>query len=288
MQMLYCFVNNIHVDYADLLWEGFYYSLEHPSTLIPYPRFTKLIVSHYMTAFLEISRRARNKYHNLYDDIMVKNIFNSRKHKDEVRMKIPRWMITDEMKLMENYRLYVVVFRVDVPTTQSQPIESTQGTHRTSSVSRSPNPDTNEGESSAPRKSTVIRLCIPQRRSTQLTPPTPIPTTAEADDIILQDTIQLSLAEQKSCNELEAKQNVHKVKEHLIAEENEKLVEGAENVEKVEVDSSTLRQDDTQTVPGTRLEPRSNKESLEVEITVVEQPVNVIEEEEEQQRMIMS
>ncbi|GJX34875.1 hypothetical protein Tco_0246432 [Tanacetum coccineum] len=170
MQMLYCFVTNIHVD---LLWEGLHYSLKHPSTLIPYPRFTKLIVSHYMTAFPEISRRARDKYHNLEDDMMV-----------------------------------------DVPTTQSQPIESTQGTHRTTSAPRSPNPAIDDKESSAPRKSTVIRLHISQRRSTRLTPPIPIQTTAKANNIILQDTIQLSLAEQKSRDELEAKQNVQKVKEH--------------------------------------------------------------------------
>ncbi|GJZ71559.1 zf-CCHC domain-containing protein [Tanacetum coccineum] len=45
MQMLYCFVNNIHVDYAELLWEGLYYSLHHPTSSIPYPRFTKIISS---------------------------------------------------------------------------------------------------------------------------------------------------------------------------------------------------------------------------------------------------
>ncbi|GJX53838.1 retrovirus-related pol polyprotein from transposon TNT 1-94 [Tanacetum coccineum] len=55
MQMLYCFVNNMHVDYAELLWEGLHYALEHPSTQIPYPRFTKLIVGCYMTASPEIS-----------------------------------------------------------------------------------------------------------------------------------------------------------------------------------------------------------------------------------------
>ncbi|GKD49757.1 hypothetical protein Tco_1278733, partial [Tanacetum coccineum] len=251
MQMLYCFVNNIHVDYAELLWEGLHYALEHPSTQIPYPRFTKLIVGHYMTVLPKISRIARDKYHNLEDDAMVKNIFNSGKPKDGVRMKIPSWMIRDEKKLTDHYRMYVVVLRVDVPTNQSQPIESTQGTHRTTSA---------------------------PRRSTRLTPPTPILTTIEADDIILQDTIQLSLAEQKSHDELEAKQNVQKVKEHLIAKKIEKLVEGAENVEN---DSSTLRQDDTQNIPGTRLEPRSDKETLEVEITAAEQPVNVIEDEEE-------
>nr|GFA89413.1 hypothetical protein [Tanacetum cinerariifolium] len=77
------------------------------------------------------------------------------------------------------------------------------------------------------------------------------------------------------------KQNVQKVKEHWIAEEIEKLVEGTKNVENVKVDSSTLRQNDTQNDPGTRLEPRSNKESSKIEITTEVQPVNINEEEEE-------
>ncbi|GJW38477.1 retrovirus-related pol polyprotein from transposon TNT 1-94 [Tanacetum coccineum] len=81
MQMLYCFVNNVHVDYADLLWEGLHYSLEHPSTLKPYLKFTNIIVSHYMTAYPEISRRVRDKYHNMEHDEMVKSIFNSGKNK---------------------------------------------------------------------------------------------------------------------------------------------------------------------------------------------------------------
>ncbi|GKE96735.1 hypothetical protein Tco_1581590 [Tanacetum coccineum] len=149
--------------------------------------------------------------------------------------------------------MYAMVFGVDVPTTQSHLIESTQGTHRIISASR---------------------------RSTPLTPPTPILTTAEADDIILEDTIQLSLAKQKSLDELEAKKNVQKVKEHLIAAEIKKLVEGADNVENFEVNSSILRQDDTQNILGTRLEPMSDKESLEVEITAKVKPVNIDEEEE--------
>ncbi|GKB90676.1 hypothetical protein Tco_0962948 [Tanacetum coccineum] len=277
--MLYCFINNVHVDYADLLWEGLHYSLEHPSTLVPYPRFTKIIVSHYMTAFLKISRRVYDKYHNLEDDEMVKSIFNLGKNKTGVGTKIPSWMITDEMKLTKNYRMYAAVFGVDVPTTQSQPIESTQGMHRTTSAPRTPNPDVDEEESSAQQKYTIIRLRIPPRRSTRLTPPTPIPTVADAEDIILQDTIQLSTAEQKSHDELETKQNVEKVEEHLIIEEIEKLIEGTKNVENVEVDNSISH---SQNDPDTRLEPKSNKESPEVEkIADVSPPVNVMEEEDE-------
>ncbi|GJT89130.1 hypothetical protein Tco_1070847 [Tanacetum coccineum] len=128
-------------------------------------------------------------------------------------------MITDEMKLTEHYKMYDVVFGLDVPTTQPQSIESTQGMHSTTS--------------------------IPSR------------------------------------DELEEKQNVQKVKEHLIAKEIKKLVEVTKNVENSEVDSSTHRQNDNQNDPSTRLEPKSNKESPEVEITAEVQLVDTIEEEEE-------
>ncbi|GJT70796.1 retrovirus-related pol polyprotein from transposon TNT 1-94 [Tanacetum coccineum] len=266
MQMMYCFVNNIHVDYTELLWEGLYYSLHHPTSSIPYPRFTKIIVSHYMTIFPEISRRARDKYHNLKDDDIMKNIFNSGRHKNKVGMKIPDWMITDEMKQTEHYRMYTEVFRIDVPLTQSQPTESTHETHRTTSAPRSSNPDKEVAESSAPSRSTVIHLRIPEWRSICLTPP---------------------------ASEQEARENVALVDEHLASEEIEKMVEEQENI----VDDSSIPRNDESNILGTRIEPRSDKESPEVEIakekeveiskekevelTNVVIPVNVNDEDEE-------
>ncbi|GJW11568.1 putative ribonuclease H-like domain-containing protein [Tanacetum coccineum] len=222
MQMMYCFVNNIHVDNAELLWEGIYYSLHHPTSLIPYPRFTKIIISHYMTSFPEISRRARDMYHNLQDDDIMKNIFNSGRHKDKVGMQIPDWMITEEMKHTEHYRMYA---------------EDT-------------------AESIAPKRSTVIHFRLPERRSTRLTPLAPVPTIDKADDMILQDTLQI-----------------------------EKMMEGSENV----INDSLPPSNDEPKIPSTRLEPRSDKESPEVEITNDEEveitnvviPFNVIEEEDE-------
>ncbi|GJW07360.1 hypothetical protein Tco_1569783 [Tanacetum coccineum] len=285
MQMLYCFVNNIHVDYAELLWEGLYYSLHHPTSSIPYPRFTKIIISHYMTSFPEISRRARDTYHNLNDDDIMKNIFNSGRYKDKVGMQIPEWMISEEMKNTEHYRMYAEVFGLDVPLTQSQPTESTQGTHRTPSTPRSPNPKMDTTESSAPKRSTVIHFRLPERRSTRLTPPAPVPTVDKADEMILQDTLQVSLAEHKSREEQEARENVELVNKHLASEEIEKMMEGSENV----IDDSLPPRNDEPNIPDTRLEPRSDKESPEVEITNDEEveitnvviPVNVNEEEEE-------
>nr|GEU97196.1 hypothetical protein [Tanacetum cinerariifolium] len=68
-----------------------------------------------------------------------------------------------------------------------------------------------------------------------------------------------------------------------MTEEIEKLVEGSKNVEEnVRVVSSPIRYDDNQTYPDNRLEPRSYKESLEVEkIAKISQLMIVTEEEEE-------
>ncbi|GJU82289.1 hypothetical protein Tco_1284654 [Tanacetum coccineum] len=94
----------------------------------------------------------------------------------------------------------------------------------------------------------------PKGRSTRLTPPAPVPTVDNADEMILQDTLQ-----------------------HLPSERIEKMVDEPETV----IDDSPIPRNDDQNILGTRLEPRSDKERPEVEITNVVIPVNVKEEEEE-------
>ncbi|GJS21994.1 hypothetical protein Tco_0450626 [Tanacetum coccineum] len=69
------------------------------------------------------------------------------------------------------------------------------------------------------------------RRSTRLTPPAPMPIVDKADEMILQDTLQ--------------------------------IVEGPGNV----IDDSLLPRNDERNILGTRIDPRSDKESPEVEIT---------------------
>ncbi|GJY19340.1 hypothetical protein Tco_0390831 [Tanacetum coccineum] len=159
----------------------------------------------------------------------------------------------------------------------------------TPSTPRSPNPARKTAELSVPKRSTMIHFRLPSRQSARLTPPAPVPSVEKADEMILQDMIQVSLAEQKSREEQEARENVALVAQHLAAEEIEKLVEESENVD----DSSPTRHDDT-SIPVTRLEPRSDKESPEVEINQEEEtikdtevvpkiviPVNVDDEEDE-------
>ncbi|GJR63426.1 hypothetical protein Tco_1505588, partial [Tanacetum coccineum] len=224
---------------------------------------------HYMTIFPDISRRARDMYHNLQDDDIMKNIFNSGRHKNKVKIEIPAWMITDEMKQIEHYWMYAEVFGIDVPLTQSQPTESTHETHRTTSAPRSLNPDKEAAESSAPRRSTVIRLHIPKRRSTHLTPPAPVPTIDKVDEMILQDTLQVSLVEHKSHEEQEARENVALVDEHLASKEIEKMIEPRSNKESPEVEITKDK------------DVEITKETLVVEITNVVIPMNVNDDDEE-------
>ncbi|GJT67101.1 hypothetical protein Tco_1018581 [Tanacetum coccineum] len=261
MQMLFCFINNVHVDYAELLWEGLYYSLTHPTTLIPYPRFTKIIIDHYMTKHLDISRRVHDNYHRVKNNNLVKHIFNSGKNKEGTGMKIPDWMLTDETKLTAHYQMYTAVFWVDVPTTQSQPIESTQGTHKTNSTPRTPNLEITKGESSAQRKSTVIRFHVPRRPDLE----TPIPTSVVSDITYLDEVIQMSIATQRRIKDYEAQKNVSKVKEHMVDEELDQLLEGVKNVD---VDAFMDDVLNSQEDPSTRVETESYKEILEAKKSV--------------------
>ncbi|GJR09733.1 hypothetical protein Tco_0792385 [Tanacetum coccineum] len=136
--------------------------------------------------------------------------------------------------------------RLDVPTTQLQLIESTQGTHRTPSAPRPPNPVEHHGESSAPRKPTIIRI---QRRS-QPDLETLIPTAAEIDIAI---------------------------KEHLVEEEIEKIVERNGDVDANQFFDEILN---SQEDPGTRLEPENHKERPEVKKSV---DLMIIDEEEKEE-----
>ncbi|GKB87977.1 hypothetical protein Tco_0960249, partial [Tanacetum coccineum] len=126
--------------------------------------FKKIIVSHYMTIFPEISRRARDMYHNLQDDDIMKNIFNSGRHKDKVGMQIPDWMITKEMKQTENYRMYAEVFRFDVCTDISK---ITRKSSKTGKHGHEKRKSTKEAKNAKPKPGKVkLQSTMGQQKST--------------------------------------------------------------------------------------------------------------------------
>ncbi|GJY17119.1 putative reverse transcriptase domain-containing protein [Tanacetum coccineum] len=153
----------------------------YPTAVTPYPRFTKIIVDHFMTENLDIPKRLHEHYHKLANEAIVKSISNSRKNKERLGMRILEWMMTEEMKLIRHYQ--------------------------TPSAPRPPNPISTQGESSASRKPTFIRICVRSQRD----PETPIPTAAEIDIYSLDEATPLSIATARILEDLEAQQNIEKV-----------------------------------------------------------------------------
>ncbi|GKC65522.1 hypothetical protein Tco_1098120, partial [Tanacetum coccineum] len=114
-------------------------------------------------------------------------------------------------------------------------------------------------------------------RSTRLTPPAPVPTVDKADEMILQDTLQVSLVDHKSREEQEARENVARIDEHLASKEIEKMVEEQENIESQKVEIAKEKEVEiTQ-----EMEVEITQETPAMDITKVIIPVNVTDEDEE-------
>ncbi|GJU11909.1 hypothetical protein Tco_1134305 [Tanacetum coccineum] len=103
--------------YATLIWEGLHYSYLHPTAVIPYLRFTKIIVDHILTKNPDLPKRIKEHYHKVENDEVIKSIFNYGKNKG-LGMRIPEWMLTKEMKQAKHYKLYAAEFRIYVLMTQ--------------------------------------------------------------------------------------------------------------------------------------------------------------------------
>ncbi|GKE61121.1 hypothetical protein Tco_1511488 [Tanacetum coccineum] len=124
------------------------------------------------------------------------------------------------------------------------------------SAPRLSNPQEHQGESSAPRKSIIIK--IPRRR--QPDPETPILTTDQIDVDNLDKATRVSIATARSIEDYEAQQTVKKVEEQVLEEDVEKIVEG----EDIDANKFTNDMINSQEYPDTRIDLESHKESLKV------------------------
>nr|GEW01744.1 hypothetical protein [Tanacetum cinerariifolium] len=77
-QILWVLYHKRNVDYAYLMWEDFVYQFKHKnhkkSNEMYYPRFTKVIIHHFMSKDLSIPRRNKVNWHYVRDDHMFSTI----------------------------------------------------------------------------------------------------------------------------------------------------------------------------------------------------------------------
>nr|GEY99736.1 hypothetical protein [Tanacetum cinerariifolium] len=77
-QILWGLYHKRNIDYAYLLWEDFVYQVKHKNTKksneMYYPRFTKVIIHHFMSKDLSILRRNKVNWHYVRDDHIFSTI----------------------------------------------------------------------------------------------------------------------------------------------------------------------------------------------------------------------
>ncbi|GJU86605.1 hypothetical protein Tco_1294151 [Tanacetum coccineum] len=83
---------------------GLHYAYLHLTSLIPYPRLTKIIVDHIMTDDSDVSKRLHEHHHKVENDDVLKSIFNYGKNKEQLGMRISEWMLMEEMKQTKHYK----------------------------------------------------------------------------------------------------------------------------------------------------------------------------------------
>ncbi|GKE04132.1 hypothetical protein Tco_1396150 [Tanacetum coccineum] len=206
MQIFHVVVNKVHVDYASLLWSDFLHYVMQKKSFIQYPRFTKLIIVDLIEKYESIPKRLEEEYHTIKDDTPLVSVYTT----GEVivrGMQIPNDLLTDAIRDTQAYKDYVEKYeRVEVPTIQPEPVESTQGMHRKPRATRTPKLDVD--------------------LTKEIHPITPLPPSddQERDEII--EATQLRLTLDKTAKVYEEQQNVAAVVKKILEEDVENLIEG--------------------------------------------------------------
>ncbi|GKF21703.1 hypothetical protein Tco_0070341 [Tanacetum coccineum] len=114
-QVLWAMYNQKNVDYVALLWEDFMYQSDNREISlarkehIPYPRFTKVIIDHFISKDNSISMRNRINLHNARDNSLLVALKFVSKIEDcqKYGALIPDGMIKDDIKLSTAYKTYL-------------------------------------------------------------------------------------------------------------------------------------------------------------------------------------
>ncbi|GJV17386.1 hypothetical protein Tco_1362709 [Tanacetum coccineum] len=111
----YAMYNLKNVEYVTLLWEDFMYQADNRETSsarkkhMPYPRFTKVIIDHFISKYNTISMRNRINLHTAHDDSLLSALKFVSKTEDcqKYGALIPDGMINDDIKLSTTYKTYL-------------------------------------------------------------------------------------------------------------------------------------------------------------------------------------
>jgi hypothetical protein len=137
LQLFYGVVKLLHVDYAALIWDDICYSIssrdkkkkkKKQNPYIPFIRYFKLIIYGLMNTYPTIARRTDEMMHGDGEDQIIKRLTSFSSSNQVPGLKIPQRLLDLADKESVAYTRYV---GLKVPTSQSIPAGSSQGTRKT-------------------------------------------------------------------------------------------------------------------------------------------------------------
>ncbi|GJX65509.1 hypothetical protein Tco_0299852 [Tanacetum coccineum] len=112
-QILWGMYYKKNVDYVELLWEDFTYQIDNrchkKQDKIYYPRFTKVIIHHFLTKDKTISKRNKIGMHTSRDDYLINTLrFVSAKEESQIYgARLPKSLTSLEMRESKAYKTYL-------------------------------------------------------------------------------------------------------------------------------------------------------------------------------------
>nr|GEY36224.1 uncharacterized mitochondrial protein AtMg00810-like [Tanacetum cinerariifolium] len=134
----------INVDFAYLVWEDFVYQVEHKNTKrsneMYYPRFTKVIIDHFMTRKPSISRQNRINWHYIRDDVLFTTIKMVSRHQttQQYGAILPIELTTDDIRNSKAYKEYYACATGEAAPKQKASIRKKKGDSASSTTPPTP------------------------------------------------------------------------------------------------------------------------------------------------------
>nr|GEU74986.1 hypothetical protein [Tanacetum cinerariifolium] len=152
-QILWSMYNQINVDYVAFLWEDFMYQADNREISsarkehMPYPRFTKVIIDHFISKASTISIRNRINLHTSRDDTLLGTLkfFSKTEDYHIYGAVIPDGMRNDDIKLSKVYKTYLDYATGKVPPKKSRKFKK-HASPKLKTIPASPKEPTQKGK----------------------------------------------------------------------------------------------------------------------------------------------
>nr|GFA49703.1 hypothetical protein [Tanacetum cinerariifolium] len=111
-QLLWGLYHSRNIDYAFLIWEDFVYQIEHKKQKkgieMYYPRFTKVVIHHFLSKDLSIPRRNKINWHYVEDDNIFSTIKVVSRHQDTQQYGaiLPIELTNEDIRNITAYKEY--------------------------------------------------------------------------------------------------------------------------------------------------------------------------------------